>query len=238
MKSINITNSAARDAVVGLESVRTPLRIRWVDERARPVASARVLKEPLHVSFDALAKKWGDAEAVGKAILESDPEVDLNLVGLCLGDTSRVYVDPEGEVTHRVSLWDILKNPDGSERERRPTQALDPNIAAETPLRWSGKFIGKDEARRKFVIVGKRQLVHVNGLTYDFLFNMARELEEKNSLMLLGAGPKGNQPLVLRRGGSPYRGLLEGRTRDDRYCLLLHLTNLELKAPEKEEAAS
>ena len=49
--------------------------------------------------------------------------------------------------------------------------------------------------------------------------------------MLLGAGPKSNQPLIFRRGGTPYRGFLEGRTQGDKYCLLLHYSNIELKAP-------
>jgi hypothetical protein len=60
---------------------------------------------------------------------------------------------------------------------------------------------------------------------------MAKELEQRNSLMLLGAGPKSNQPLVMRRGGTPYRGFLEGRTEGEKYCLLLHFSNLELKLP-------
>ena len=81
-------------------------------------------------------------------------------------------------------------------------------------------------------------MLHINGLTYDFLFTMAEELEKKNSLMLLGGGPKSNQPLVLRRGGAPYRGFLEGRVRGDRYCLLLHLSNLELRAPVDEAEPS
>jgi hypothetical protein len=84
------------------------------------------------------------------------------------------------------------------------------------------------------------QLHHINGLTYDFLFGMAKELEAKNALMLLGAGPKSNQPLILRRGSTPYRGFLEGRTQGDKYCLILHFSNLELKAPTaaSEEAGS
>ena len=53
------------------------------------------------------------------------------------------------------------------------------------------------------------------------------------SVMLLGAGPKSNQPLILRRGSTPYRGFLEGRTQGDKYCLILHFSNLELKAPEE-----
>ena len=47
--------------------------------------------------------------------------------------------------------------------------------------------------------------------------------------MLVGAGPKSNQPLIFQRNGSAYRGFLEGRTQGDKYCLLLHLSNLELK---------
>ena len=72
--------------------------------------------------------------------------------------------------------------------------------------------------------------MHVNGLTYDFLFSMAKELEQSESLLLLGAGAKGAQPLVLTRGGQQYRGFLEGRTQGKKYCLILHLSNMELKA--------
>jgi hypothetical protein len=70
---------------------------------------------------------------------------------------------------------------------------------------------------------------HVNGLTFDFLFDIAKSLHEDNSLMLIGGGSKGNEPLVLYQGGMPYRGFLEGRVKGDKYCLILHLTQLELK---------
>ena len=81
-------------------------------------------------------------------------------------------------------------------------------------------------------IAAKLQLQHINGLTYDFLYAIAKELEQKDSLLVVGTGPKANQPLILRRGSLPYRGFLEGRTHGDEYCLLLHLSNMELKAPE------
>jgi hypothetical protein len=60
-------------------------------------------------------------------------------------------------------------------------------------------------------------------------------LEARDAVLLVGAGPKSNQPLILRRGALPYRGFLEGRTRGAEYLLLLHLSNLELKAPERME---
>ncbi len=61
------------------------------------------------------------------------------------------------------------------------------------------------------------------------LYNMAQELQEKNALMLSVGVKKGNEPLLLSRGGQPYRGVLEVRVLPDRYLLILHLTDIELK---------
>ena len=69
----------------------------------------------------------------------------------------------------------------------------------------------------------------MNGLTFDFLFDMAKSLHEKESLMMLGAGEKGNEPLVFQDGGKSYRAFLEGRVKGGSYLLLLHLSNLELR---------
>ena len=75
----------------------------------------------------------------------------------------------------------------------------------------------------------KYQLGHVNGLTYDFLYEMAKNLHEKDALMMIGGGPKGTEPLVFQEGGKGYRAFLEGRIQGGKYLLLLHLSNLELK---------
>ena len=233
MSEINISNSAGRDAAVIAQSVRSTQKIRWVDKDGRQVSAARVLKATLAQDVSALAREFGTMDKVSTALVEGDPEIDLEQVGRYLRDTSRVYVDASGQIVHKVQFWEIVRNPDGSERERRPRKILETNVAGEVPLRWSGKFIKKEEACRKFVFSGKVQLQHINGLTYDFLFEMAKQLEQRDSLMLVGAGPKSNQPLILKRGGTPYRGFLEGRTQGDKYCLILHFSNLELKAPEE-----
>ena len=80
-----------------------------------------------------------------------------------------------------------------------------------------------------FVFSRAYQLLHHDGLSYDFLFEMAKKLDTENGLLLLGAGKDGSSPLVLNDGGSAYRGFLEGRIRGKSYMLILHLTNLELK---------
>jgi hypothetical protein len=232
MGQINICNSAGRDAMVTAVTVGAALKVRWCDDKGRQANSVRLLKAPIHKDVGALQAQFGELGQVSEALLEQDPEIDLEQTGRFLRETQRVYVGPDGQVVHRAEFWDVIRNPDGSERERRPRRILDANIAGELPLRWTGKFIPKEEACRKFVFSGKVQLQHINGLTYDFLFAMAKELEDKKSLMFLGAGPKANQPLVLRRGSSPYRGFLEGRTSGEKYLLVLHLSNLELKAPD------
>jgi hypothetical protein len=48
-------------------------------------------------------------------------------------------------------------------------------------------------------------------------------------MALVGSGAKGTSPLILQTNGTPYRGFLEGRVKDDAYLLVLHLSNLELK---------
>ncbi|MEM6468899.1 MAG: hypothetical protein AAF802_04970 [Planctomycetota bacterium] len=231
MGAINIANSDSRDAVVATETVRSPMRVRWVDEKDRQASSVRVVKATVKSGFDALTEKHGGTADLITAMIESDPEIEFESAGKLLRDTSRVYTNPKHELIHKVAFWEIIRNPDGSQRERRPRKLADPNLAGASPLRWSGVYVDKAEACRKFVMSGKVQLRHINGLTYDFLFTMAKELEERGALMLLGAGPKSNQPLILRRGSTPYRGFLEGRTEGDRYCLLLHFSNMELKLP-------
>ncbi len=237
MADINISNPKGRDAVVNLESVASVDPIRWLDDSGRQASSSRFVKATLDHGIDALLAKHKSLQGVGEAILAGDPEIDLNNTGRSLKDTARVFVDKHGGIVRNVRFWEVIKNPDGSERERRPRQLAEQNVSTDTPLKWSGVFVPKQDAVRRFVFTGKAQLQHVNGLTYDFLYSMAKELEARNCLMLLGSGPKSNQPLVLRRGGTPYRGFLEGRTEGEKYCLLLHFSNLELKSVPPSESA-
>lgn len=234
MPEINICNNVGRDAAVNMESVSIPLRVRWLDSKNRQARNIRVLKSTIDHDVKALAEKFEGIENVAQALIDGDPEINLEMTGSFLSGTSRVFVDKNNKLVHRIQQFDIIKDPNGKERERRPRSVTPQNVSGDMPLQWTGKFIKKTDVVRKFVLANKMQLMHINGLTYDFLYGMAKDLEEKESMMLLGGGLKANQPLILRRGSSPYRGFLEGRTDGDRYCLLLHLSNLELKSPEKQ----
>jgi hypothetical protein len=230
MGTINIANSKGRDAVVGSQSVLKPMKVRWLDEQGRQIESSRVMRGDLSHDIEALKSQAGGLDKIAQTLIDGDPEIDLETFGSILKQTCRVFINPEGKIVRKVKQFEIIRNPDGTERERRPRKIAQPNAAAEAPLKWTGKLMKKKDVYNKFVFAGKRQIVHVNGLTYDFLYGIAKELEAAQSLMLIGAGDKGNQPLVLTRGGQQYRGFLEGRTDGDKYCLILHLSNMELKA--------
>lgn len=237
MGQLNLANSKGRDATVTTETVAGGMVVRWVDAEGRAARSVRVLRGTLDRDVDALAARAGGLDKVADLLVAGDPEVDLETFGTLLGPTSRVYVGQSEtgarQVVHKVDEFEVVRNPDGSERERRPRKVLLSNTNTEIPLRWSGKLMKKEEVAHRFVLASKLQITHTNGLTYDFLHGMARELEEKGSLLLVGGGAKATQPLVFQRGGTPYRGFMEGRTQGDRYLLVLHLSNLELRKPER-----
>src|SRR5215471_12626357 len=230
MPEIGLTDSRGRDAAVVAESVRVPVRVRWVDESGRQANTARILKGTIDRDYSALLEAAGTPDKVAEALIAGDPEIDIEATGAFVRDASRVYVNSDRQVVHAISQFEVVRNPDGSEKLRRPKTIAVPNVSAAQPLLWGGKLLAKADVFNKFAMVSKLQLIHVNGLTYDFLFGIAKHLEEKNSLLVVGAGPKANQPLILRRGAGPYRGFLEGRTRGQEYLLLL--SNIELKAPD------
>lgn len=180
--------------------------------------------------MDALLRRAeGDLEAVVQSLIEGDPEIDLERVGRFVEDTSSIYRNEDGEFVHKILRWEVEIK--GDEEIRRPKIASEANVSADFPLSWTGRFIPKGKAVRRFVFSQTYQIRHVNGLTFDFLFEMATELEQRGSLMLLGGGEQGKDPLVFQRGARAYRGFLEGRTDGNKYMLLLHLTDTELKKP-------
>lgn len=227
---INLRNNRSRDAKVGLESVTSKKKVRYVDGNGNEVMPIRLLKCDLGHNYDSLLRTYQNTDRLFTELIGSDVEVDLELFGKYLTETTRVYVCDDHVVFH-VDEIEVILNPDGSERERKPLRVEPQNINTDIPLVWSGRYIEKGVAVRRFVFASTKQIVHVNGLTYDFLYEIASDLHQRNSCLLLGAGAKGEKPLVLQRGGRNFRGFLEGRVDGTKYCLLLHLSDMELKIP-------
>jgi hypothetical protein len=231
MRAINISNDKKRDAVVGFEGCVKKSAVVSVLPSGGEKRNVRFVKTT--ASAAALEKKHGDMKTVAEALAAKDDEIDMEVVGKIISGAKKMYVDKTGSIAYRVTLKQIIHNPDGSEKERKEASATQATIAGELPLVWTGKSFKRNEAIRKFVFTKSYQLRHTNGLSYDFLFGMAKQLADEDSLMLIGAGKKGSEPIILASGGEPYRGFLEGRVEGDKYLLLLHLTNLEVKPLDK-----
>jgi hypothetical protein len=231
MPNINIRDSRNRDAVVRAEPVSIFARVEYVDKNGEPAKLRKVLKGDLEHGYEKLLAAAGDDANLARALIEGDPEVDIERAGMFVSDASRVYINERNEIVFRIEQVEIVRTPGGEEKERRSRRQTEPNLDSDFPVSLTGRLVKKEDALRRFVFSSSLQIAHVNGLTYDFLFAMAKELDQTKSLMLLGAGKSGKEPLILRRGAIPYRGFLEGRLSGDKYCLLLHLSNLELKRP-------
>ncbi len=225
---INLANKKKRDAQVSIETVHNMRNVRYIDEEGKLTHNVRLLKSTVDQQGLTEAYKLDELAA---ELVKGDPEIDIEQFGRYLTETSRVYTHNNKIVFH-VNEEEIVLTPDGEEKERRPREVKFQNVNTETPVPWSGKLIKKKDAVRKFVFNDTKQIMHTNGLTWDFLFEIAKELHDNDSLMLVGGGKKGNEPLIFQRGGKAYRGFLEGRIKGESYCLLLHLSNLELKRPE------
>ncbi|MDR1320730.1 MAG: hypothetical protein LBK56_04805 [Gracilibacteraceae bacterium] len=233
MRAIHIANAKKRDAEVGLEALAKRPGVRFVLPDGGQQRNVKILRSV--TGLETLTQIYGGLRELGEAIIAGDPEVDREQVGKFLRKTHKLYLNHAGQVAYRVNLLQVVRNPDGTEKERRDLMKAQANVTAEIPIQWSGRKFPKDEAIRRFVFTRQYQIRHTNGLSYDFLYAMAKELQEAGALMFVGAGKKGSEPIVITTGGEPYRGFLEGRVDGDRYCLILHLTNLELKPLVSEE---
>jgi len=226
---IHIADAKGRDAEIIFNSKPKKPTVKLVTEKGDEVQTLRVLKGAIKNSYEGMSKSIGEGEAIAQAMITSDPEIDLNLTGRFINGSSRVYIDQDLKPVSRITKKEIVRYPDETEKEERIPKELLANILAEVAVK-PGKLFPKKDMYNKLVFAKKYQLHHINGLTFDFLFEMAKDLHEKESIMMIGGGAKGNEPLVFQDGGKTYRAFLEGRVKDNTYVLLLHLSNLELKS--------
>jgi hypothetical protein len=227
--SINLANESGRNATVGLHSVKA-LPAPEMGVPNKRVVFRRYLSTAESGSHDALAARFGPNYA--QALIDGDPEIDIEVIGVLIEQTQTVYLDGDGSLMFiEPSFIEIIFSADGSEKERKAPLDVTANINSELPVRWTGRKVSINEAVRRFSFKRSIQLQHVDGLTYDFLYAMAKDLEASNSLVIVGCGDKGSAPLIFQSNGRPYRGFLRGQTNGKAYRLILHLSDLELKKP-------
>ena len=232
-RQINLADNKGRNAEVIFKSFTKKPLIKTVTPKGEATQTVRVLKSVAQNSYEHLLKLNGGDEAVAQSLITADPEFDASMTGCFISETSKVYLNADLKPVFRIQKTEAVYLPDGSLKEERTPKETIANILAEYPIKPAGKLLPIKEVYNKFVFSKKYQLTHINGLTFDFLYEMAKELQEKDSMMMLAGGAKGNEPLVFQDGGKTYRAFLEGRVKDKSYILLIHLSNLELKGINK-----
>ncbi len=176
-----------------------------------------------------------------QAVIDSDPEIDFVQAGVSIDrdQLSTAYFDASAETPVPIGDFndlDLIYSAGGDERERRQHKTRKANLDELHPIKL-GKRMPIAEMLSQFVVRSCVQLAHVDGLTFEFLREIARDLHQKNEVVSLGSGPKGLGPLILRESGTAYRAFLFGKIDDQqRYKLLMLLSDQEFKLPEGKAA--
>ena len=228
LKEIHIANEKKRDA-----SVRFVSLIKESDPKfaykGKSIKNSRLLISSEETSEDSLIKKFKNKLA--QKILEEDVDLDIEYAGKFVGDIDRILFNSKNEILYSPpKIKEVVFNKEGKEIKKQNPKEIVPNVRDDTPpLKWTGKFFKREEILKKFVITKSIQLRHVDGLTFQFLYDMAKTLDNKKSLMFIGGGKSGKDPLIFQTNGSPYRGFIDGRINKNQYQLILRLSNMELK---------
>ena len=232
LRYIRIQDNNKRDADINFKSVRTGNLIYLALESGEKPISKKVLKSTVENSIPHLVNKSeptdDDYAKFSEKLLNDDSEMDFELFGKFIGKTDKIYTDKELNPVYNVTISEQILNPQGELVEEKQQKHISSNITGEDIVKWTGKYLPKKKLYNKIVLSSKYQLKHVNGLTFDFLFTIAKDLHDKDSFMMLGGG-KGNEPLVMNENGKPYRAFLEGKVKGNSYCLIMHLSNQEYK---------
>ena len=241
IRYIKLANDKKRDAEITFRSLNPKPAVTMVLESGEAVSNKRTVKGTSDTSTKTLLGKYDEkpkegvdfemqlAVRLSEDLINSDPEIDIELSGKFIDDISRVYINEDEKPVFKVKKVEKIFSPKAELKEEREPKYNESNITGESIVSWTGKLMPKSKVYNKLVFNKKYQLKHVNGLTYDFLFDMAKQLADKDALMMLGGGAYGKEPLVMNDGGKPYRAFLEGRVKGEKYCLILHLTDQELK---------
>ncbi|MBM4354105.1 MAG: hypothetical protein FJ109_09980 [Deltaproteobacteria bacterium] len=232
-RRIWLADHRGRNAVVALVARRRDGGVQYADAQGAPARFCRVVKGTEATAWERLRTEHSDPELIARALLAGDPEADVETVGRAVGPCDRVFVDGQGKPLYSARPVDVLYDADGRETDRSEPVETPANLVPETPPVWSGRLLSRDEAVRRYAFTRAWQVRHTNALEHDFLHGLAEYLEQQNRLALVGSGPRGTGPLITERNATPMKGFLEGRTRGDRYLLVLHLAAFELRPPQE-----
>ena len=229
MRYIRLTDNKKRDARVQYISPRKRKAGSYRNSKGEAIRSYRFINDTDSHNPQNLLAKHEVTEAFAEDLIKGDPEIDSEKVGRLIDYASQVWIAEDGKVLYSAKMMDIVYTPEGDVKSTEDFEDQEPTVMEDIALPWTGKLLPISAVLNKFVLLRKLQICHLDGLTFDFLYDIAKLLQDKKSMVYLGGGPAGKDPLIFQRNGTPLRGFIEGRVKEGSYLLVLHLSNLELK---------
>jgi hypothetical protein len=168
--------------------------------------------------------------------IEDDFDIDIELTGKYIKSTNRIVVNKDFRPVYNYMRFDILKFPDGSKKERVHLYTHG-NTNHDIPVKITDDLIDPKDLLLKYIFRKSYYISHTNGLTFKFLFDLAKRLHNSGKFARVEAYDPDSQkrsPLVLYDGGRKFpRAFLEGRVKKNAYALILHISDQELIIPSR-----
>lgn len=249
--NINLGREIEKDKRKWIENSIIPLYSRVVKtktfkktESGLDVKSTRIIN---YISNPTLREIRGDKD-IQEKLINSDDEVDLELIGKAIGDLTTIYQDSQDKLCYNFAEYEVKYTPAGEQIpceicikngltgdkaiycEHRFTKQTESNINGEKPVMWIKNYeLDKLQLLKTWSFEASYQLYHTDGAQFGILYDMAKKLQESQKMVLVATIiEKRPQPLIMRNGGRPFFGWLEGRTQNGNYALILHKTSLKL----------
>ena len=176
IRYIKIEDENKRDAEITFKSVTQKNTVYLALENGKKPINKKVIKSSKDFTLENLIGKTEpfqeDYDSFSEKLISEDKEIDFELFGKFIDKTDRIYTDKNLNPVYNVELTEKVFDTDGNLKEERVPNYLYSNISGESILKWTGKYIPKNKLYNKVVLSSKYQIKHINGLTFDFLFNI------------------------------------------------------------------
>jgi hypothetical protein len=196
--------------------------------QGEPAAHLRLIRFDSKLCDEKLLQE----EDLAQKLKDTDFEVDIELAGNIVSQTSRITVTEDIEPVYNYSMYDVFTSPDGTVKERLHLPTVG-NINTTIPVRITDELFDPKELLFEYLFRKSYYLVHYDGVTYKFLYEIAEHLHNAKKFARVDTfhpETKKREPLVLSDGGRKFpRAYLSGAIQGDEYRLVLYLSDQELK---------
>ncbi|MEJ2294970.1 MAG: hypothetical protein P8Y23_09375 [Candidatus Lokiarchaeota archaeon] len=218
------------DSILELATLHPSEKEYLVTPQGEPVKSQRFIVFTKPNRDEILSESKG----LLSQLSSSDSDVDIELAGKYIFTTMRIIVNEDYDPVYNYKIYDVVEKPNGKRIERSHEKTIS-NINKSIPLIISDHLYDPKELALKYVFRLHYYITHSDGVTFKFLYDIAKRLAEEEKfaeIEAINSQSKKREPLVLVDRGRKFpRAFIEGLVSGKSYYLILHLSDQELRIP-------